>query len=411
MKVRRALGFAVGLGLLVTGPRPAAACCMVPATWDGDVDQAEQNAIVLHHDGHEELILRVAPYFQTTSRLPLAASAAAAPPPYLEWVVTVPSPPTAYAVVPASVFGDLDARVSLLQRLAREQEDARTRWEWPGIGRYTLSARDGAVASAPAAGALDVGPLVRVGPYEITPVQARGREALDALNAYLAGRGFPQEDADHMAWFVERGFTFLCVHITPPPGASRLGDRLELEPLRIGFATDRPYYPAKFSSRQGDFALSLATVTSRPVARRSLSNIRGRLDADRSQPNLFTVKALPPSLTGAIPAGVDRWYLNAFRSDGFNPSDTNGRPAISSWTDDVLFDLGGDADEMPGWYYGDRDLWIPERLVREHGIALGVWGVLGAWFAIRVRRRKARRPPTNGPRVPGPGSPEARPTP
>jgi hypothetical protein len=404
MHVRRSLGFAVIAGLLVTGPRPASACCMVPATWNGDVDQAEQNVVVLHHGGHEDLILRVAPFFQTKADAPLAADAE--PPPYLEWVVTVPSPPTDYGVVPASVFRDVDALASRLVRLASEQEAARTKWEWPE--GFTLSSKgvDGAVASAAGTwDALDVGPLVRVGPYEITPVKARGREALDALNAYLAGRGYPQEDPDHMAWFVERGFTFLCIHVTPPPGAARLGERLDLEPLRIAFASDRPYYPAKFSSRQGAFALSLATITARPLARRSIGQTKERLEArGAGRSNLFTVKALPGSLPGATPAEVERWYVNVFRSEGFNRVGADGRPAIASWTDDVFFELGGDADEPPGWYYGDRDLWFPERLVREHGIAIGVWGVLGAGIAFRFRRRKARSRSAAGPRVPGAGS-------
>lgn len=402
MLVRRALKAVLLLGCLAAGPRPASACCMVPTSWKGDVDQADQHGVVLHHDGHEELILRVAPFFQSTHRTPLAADAP--PPPALEWVVTVPTPPTSYGLVPASVFTDVAALVSRLQRLAAEQREARTRWEVPLFKTYSLG------ASAPSAGAwdaLDVGPRVRVGPYEITPVKARGREALDTLNRYLAERGFPEETPDHMAWFVERGFTFLCIHITPPAGAAHLGERLDLEPLRIGFATDRPYYPAKFSSRQGDFALSLAALTSRPLAKPSLARIGDRLRADSSTANLFTVATPPASLASAVPSGVDRWYVNALRSKGVNPFDDRGRPAISSWTDDVFFDLGGDADAPPGWYYGDRDLWVAERVVREHGIAIAVWGVLGAGIAVTFRRRKARSRSAAGSRGPGANSVEA----
>lgn len=404
MSVRRVALVVVVLGLLGTGPRPASACCMVPASWQGDVDQADQHGVVLHHDGHEELILRVAPFFQSAHRTPLAADAP--PPPALEWVVTVPTPPTSYGLVPATVFTDVAALAGRLQRLAAEQYEARTRWELATLGVFTL----GRTAAAPAAGvwdALDVGPRVRVGPYDITPVKARGREALDTLNRYLAERGFPEEPLDHMAWFVERDFTFLCIHITPPAGAAHLGQRLDLEPLRIGFATDRPYYPAKFSSRQGDFALSLATLTSRPIAQASLGRLRDRLRADASTANLFTVAPPPASLASAVPAGVDRWYVNALTSKGFNPFDDRGQPTISSWTDDVFFDLGGETDEPPGWYYGDRDLFVVERVVREHGIAIAVWGVLGAGIAVTFRRRKARSRSAAGPRVPGTGSTEA----
>src|SRR5688500_17920600 len=99
----RAFTIAALLGVVAT--TSASACCMVPSRWNGDVDQAEQQVVVLHHDGHEELILRVSPFFQTKDKQPLPDDVAALPP-YVEWVVTVPSKPTGYATVPKSVFDD-----------------------------------------------------------------------------------------------------------------------------------------------------------------------------------------------------------------------------------------------------------------------------------------------------------------
>src|SRR5262245_28803825 len=253
-RLRFALGVALVSLAAASAGRPVDACCMVPLSWHGDVDQADQNAVVLHHAGHEELVLRVSPFFQTADKQPLPDTADAMPP-YVEWVVTVPSAPTEYHTVPASIYKDADDLVRGLEKLAENQYAARSRWEWPEL----RVAKEAVVASAASlsagAAGLEIGAPVRVGPYAITPVKVRGREALAALNAYLETRGFPKEDPRHMAWFVDRGFTFLCIHVTPPAGSKTLGRHLDLEPLAIGFETERPYYPAKFSRRQGAFKL------------------------------------------------------------------------------------------------------------------------------------------------------------
>src|SRR5262245_51927212 len=130
----RCARFAAAVALLslavASAGRPVDACCMVPLSWHGDVDQADQNVVVLHHAGHEELVLRVSPFFQTVDKQPLPEVADATPP-YVEWVVTVPSAPTAYHTVPASIYKDADALASRLEDLAAKQYAARSRWEWP----------------------------------------------------------------------------------------------------------------------------------------------------------------------------------------------------------------------------------------------------------------------------------------
>src|SRR5262245_55012825 len=86
----RKVAVAIGLFALSGLAARADACCMVPSGYRGDVDQAWQRAVLVHHDGHEELILRIQPHFHGQPG-----------PPYLEWVVTVPSNPTGYAVLDA----------------------------------------------------------------------------------------------------------------------------------------------------------------------------------------------------------------------------------------------------------------------------------------------------------------------
>jgi hypothetical protein len=388
----RFLAAAAAVALFLAA-RGSDGCCMVPVSWNGDVDQAAQEGLVVHAGTHEELVVRVAPFFQTKEKQPLP-DVADATPPYVEWVLTVPSPPTSYRTVPKDAYGVVRDLGERLENLARTQYAERSRWEWP-TGPI-LRAREAPITTmAAAAHGLEVGALVRVGPYEITPVKARGREALDALNEYLGGRGFPREDPDHMAWFVDRGFTFLCVHVTPPAGTKTLGRRLDLEPLAVGFETPRPYYPAKFSSRQGPFALALVSLTERPVARASLDAVGGRLRASRAGwDNLWTSKGLPVPLEdlgrGSFPGSVERWHVNRLDSRGFNFDGPDGMPAIASWTDDVFLDLGGDGDEMPGWYYGDRDPGDLELYWRRHRVATGAWAVVGLLVFLGLRRLRRR---------------------
>jgi hypothetical protein len=239
---------------------------------------------------------------------------------------------------------------------------------------------------------------VRVGPFEITAVRARGPEGLAELNAYLQRRGFAPEDEDHMRWFTERKFTFLCIHITPPEKAGSVGKKLDLPALRIGFDTPTPYYPAKFSSRQGDWGLRLAVVTSQPLDTEKLAGVVKRLRGwtNGRWGNLWFEGKPPRVVADAFPAGgPSRWHVNVVESRGVNPS-TDGKPAIWSWDDDVFLPLGDDGDAPPGWYYGDRDVSGAERLVREHGIALGtgvfVLGIPLFFVARAVGRRRRAAP-------------------
>jgi len=318
----------------------ARACCMVPLTYAGDVDQSAQHAIVCHHDGHEELVLRVRPFFHEADE----------PPASLAWLVTVPSAPTGYSIASADVF---ETARGLYKKLHGLYNDQRPKPLLPSLGADRIT------ANLEAAG-LSIGEIVTVGPYTITPVTTLGASAVEELNFYLAENGFGEEDPDHLRWFAQNEFTFLCIKITPPAGSERLGQHLDLPPLQVGFASELPYYPGMYSAQQGDFALELTTLTSRPIARQSMRAVCERLRARSSTTNLFTVMALPDSLgsevQAALPGGgaePERWYVNRFDSSGVNPILSDGNTAISQWTEDISWKLGGAADQPPGWYYGD----------------------------------------------------------
>lgn len=357
---------------------PLWACCMVPFGYPGDVDQKSQQVLIVHRDGHQEMVIKISPFFKDTAQNPES----------LTWILTVPSTPTGYRVADAEVLKqgqDLHAR---LFALATEQWKSRTDFFIPDfIPRLSRSG----FASARQ---LEVGEAVEVGPYTITPVRALGMPAFDALNVWLAENGFPREEPDHLRWFIDNNFTFLCIHIRPPQGKAAT---LDLPPLQVGFASERAYYPAKFSSRQGDFGLELTIISDKPLEYEQLTAMRLRLDAfSRSSVqlhNLWSVQPLPEKvapLAGANAGSVPRWFVNHLASHGFN-GDENGRPAIKSWTEDVFFAFGGVRDELPGfWYYGDQQISWAERMFREHALA-GIVTFSGTLLLVLVLKGRQNR--------------------
>lgn len=361
------------------------ACCMVPLNFPGDVDQAQQQVLVMHRDGHQEMVIRVAPVFKGGGDGPL----------YMTWVLTVPSMPTGYReATQETLRAGADFHEQMFT-LARRQWQARTRFLFSEL-MPTLSSAGG----APKLAELNVGPTVRVGSYTITPVQAVGSGALEALNTWLRQNGFPTEDPGHMKYFVDNNFTFLCIYVTPPSGKT-LGSSAELPPLQVGFDCPEPYYPGKFSSRQGDFSLDLTVVTDKPLEMDALRARIAQLNAYSGGRvelcNLWSVQPLPEqilaAMDGRINANAGRWYVNRLVSRGFNPLGKDGQPAIASWNEDIFFPLGNHTDELPGfWYYGDEDIWFGERFFREHALAFMVLSGITLFSVLfwRSRRNRAR---------------------
>src|SRR5690606_6039321 len=225
-------------------------------------DQAAQQVVILHRaktddaPGYQEMLIRVQPFFQ----------GAQGNPEYIAWVITVPSKPLRYDVADkAALQAGADLHEKLFQ-LARRQWADRSQFEWPSWLPSGMTER----GMEDAKSLLTEDATVQVGPYTITPVRTQGAAALDELNTYLQERGFAAEDREHLAYFVENDFTFLCVRITPPQGQATLGGRLDLPPLVIGFETDDLYYPGRFSSRQGNFALDLTLISDKPLATESV---------------------------------------------------------------------------------------------------------------------------------------------
>jgi len=356
-----------------------AACCMVPTDYPGDVDQSRQEVLILHRNGHQEMAIRVLPYFKD----------AADNPAQLTWILTLPSAPTGFQQADPEVFAQGRDLYQRMFQLARNQWSAKTDFAFGLPG-----ANDAAAGGAELAG-LNVGTTVQVGPYTVTPVKAQGKEALENLNQWLAQRGFPKEDAAHLAWFVENDFTFLCIHFKPPAGKAAA---LQLPALQVGFDTKAAYYPGKFSARQGNFALDMTLLSDKPLELDNLQLMRERLNDSPNDRvvlhNIWTSQPLPAPL--AAMAGKEeapaKWYINRIASRGFNANDGGGQPAIAGWKDDVFFAIGDTPDELPGfWYYGDAEISWPERMFRQHALAGIILGSSLLFLVLVLKGRQNRR--------------------
>lgn len=323
--------------LLVPTPSRVDACCMVPEDYLGDIGQAEQRALLVHRDGVEDLILGITYEIKPDQDGKL--------PEKLTWLIALPTEPNAdggYGLADVSLFDELNglAMKTLVRHLPKPRSPANNGPD--------------AVEEAAEAG-VELGEAVTVGPYDIQPVRGVGQNALDGLNNYLKTRGFPVEDDDHMAWFVEHGFTFLCIEVTPKQGQATLTDGEALPPLRVRFETEYPYYPLRYSSQQGDFSLALYTLTDRPIdLKKSASVLQaiGWENTPGSRIGEYTRWKAPqmvktedvlegwwkleslPDETKAVLDKEKQWSFGLFQGRP-NPK---SRP-ISGWTGDCFFTL------------------------------------------------------------------------
>jgi len=289
---------------------------MVPKTYAGSISQKSQEAVLFHRGDREELILRINYQLKGKSA-----------PDRFAWVITVPNEPDRYGVADGKLFEDMFAWA---ETTMFEKSWSRGK----GLGAEV----DPAVTPG-----IELGKRVQVGPYDIQPVRARGVEALDALNNWLAKNGFPTEDPAHMKYFVENKFTFLAIKISPPKGEKVVRTSGDVEPLHLSFKSEKVYYPLRFSSRQGVFDLNLYVFTDKDLDFKRSSGALKKINHSpppRLKKN-FDVKfaSLPKSLRKQIENKADaglktqaRWKANLVRS-----KDTNQHNAIASWDEDVFF--------------------------------------------------------------------------
>ncbi len=234
------MNWKISAAVLVTITASALACCMVPLSYEGSIGQDAQEAVLIYDEGREDLVLRIN-YRITGESMPDTFA----------WVITVPAEPDKYALADEKLF--------------KEMFELARRFVVPAPRSMpTLSCSAFKMGGRISAG-LEFGERVNVGPYDIQPVRGVGANALQALNGWLHENGFPTEDESAMRYFVEEGFTFLCVKITAGEEGGAVSPNGLLPPLHLSFKSDGLYYPLRFSSRQGVFDVNLHVLTQKKL--------------------------------------------------------------------------------------------------------------------------------------------------
>jgi hypothetical protein len=294
--------------------------------------------LIFWDKGQEELVVKI--NYQIDGRLM---------PEYFGWVLTVPDEPTTYAVADQSLFDEM------------------RQWLYPSPRSVPMGSRaPGSAQGGGAQSGLVLSQPVSVGPYQIQPIRALGRSALKELNGWLAAHGFSTKDTATMAYFVDKNFTFLCVKVVPKKGQTAVPSGGDLPPIQLSFKSPLPYYPLRFSSRQGVFDVSFFIFTKqeldyeassgslekinwspdvpkvRPFQLRRPSTGRTPLldiakESIRNKNRKLKISDFPPGLKRAYSQSVFKrdegpWVLNVIKADRVNENNS-----IASSSEDLFF--------------------------------------------------------------------------
>ena len=297
-------------GALVIGTLIVLGCCMVPVTYKGSIGQNAQEAVLIHDGDREELVLRIN-YRITGKKMPDS----------FVWVITTPKEPDAYALADPELFKEM---FDLSEKLVVPISKSRFQGDSAGVIPEGV----------------ELGTHVKVGPYDIQPVRGVGANALTGLNKWLKANGFPTEAPDHMTYFVKNNFTFLCIRITPPEKKKSVSSGGLLPPLHLSFQTPTPYYPLRFSSRQGVFDVNLHVLTRKELDYKASDATLKKLNwwSKNYKKNVaITTKTMPETLKKVFMKSVWKdkvgtWNYNNIRCSNVNKGDTIGK-----WKKDVFF--------------------------------------------------------------------------
>jgi len=331
--------FIAALLLFLSAPMPVIACLHGPSDFTGDLGANAYLGVLFQAEGREELILNVQVAVDSPQELKRLA-----------WVVALPATPDAYsAKVGSSIFSDA---FDLLPKPK-------------GYGKGALAFSDDGVQ--------DLGlhiKVVKAGPYVIHQVTGEGQAAVEGLNEWFKRNDFPTKPVEEMKFFVNHGYTFLCIRfdfdsklglkMLLPPGKATKGlegdeptDGAPLPPLRLSFATKLPFFPLKFSSHQGEFAVQLLSFTAQPIdwnASKSVLKQLGVTSRSWNPLDCGNFRVSPASFRGALKdvygrilkegrlASPKGWFLNNFAFEEINSK----KHPIAKWSTDCVLQLDGD---------------------------------------------------------------------
>ena len=301
------------LGLM--GAPVARACMHLPPGYEGSIGQNTQEGVLIHSDGREQLILRV--NYRIDGKKPA---------PNFAWIVTVPKEPDAYKLADPKLFKDM---FNLSQKLLRPKPDEKNKLNAPRLGSANILEEKQS--------GVELGKRAVVGPYDIQPVRGVGAHALKGLNQWMIKNGFEPMAADHMAYFVDNGFTFLAIKVNGARGAQGVAAGGMLPPLAFSFASEQPYYPMKFSSHQGTFDLNLHILSTQKFDYKANEELLRRVRwSNRSWKRNASLKrsAMPKTLVKHVPADKpsQMWFYNNIKGSRIN---RNGE--IAKWKTDLFF--------------------------------------------------------------------------
>ncbi len=230
--MRRRLARLLLAGLLVAAAGGAIAHAdgyVIPEPSPSSSIMADQKAVIVHRDGHEDLVISVG--------LDLGREGVEQSVQAMAWVIPVPSVPEVQTA-PAALFEELD-RISAPE-IVYESES-----------RGGLRLGVGADAQPPPVEVLE---RKEVGVYDVAVLA--GREAGGLLD-WLHAEGFQVPDALRpvLDAYIAEGWTFVAMRIAP--GATR-DELFDAEPIWLSFETGRMVYPMRLTGvRDTPLALRL----------------------------------------------------------------------------------------------------------------------------------------------------------
>ena len=287
-------------------------CMMLPSGYEGRISQKVQEAVIIHDNNKEELILGINYNIKGKDM-----------PKEFAWIITLPNEPDKYSLADKKIFKDMS---KLSEKILKPK--TKTRLFSDSVSK---SITEG----------VELGKRVKIGKYDIQPVRGVGKNALEGLNKWLKSNGFPTEDEKHMKYLIKNGFTFLCVKIIPEANAKDVPSGGLLSPLHLSFKTKNIYYPLLFSSRQGVFDVNLHILTRDQFSYTANVDTLFKMNwgnTDLRRNILIEEKVMPQTLKDIfhnIPwvDDIGKWNYSNFR--GF---DVNGNePTISKWSKDIFF--------------------------------------------------------------------------
>lgn len=299
--------------LCFLGHSQVLACFMLPKTYEGTISQNDHEAVILYHAGREELVLRI--NYQITGETM---------PNQFAWVITVPNEPDHYALADKKLFEEM---FELSKKLTPEARLKKKYKFGGGGGSFGVEG-------------VELGKHVTVGPYDIQPVRGVGQNALQGLNAWLKENQFPTEEPEHLKYFVKNNFTFLCVKITARQEQDSVDPQGTLPPLHLSLESPRPYFPLRFSSRQGVFNINLHVLMPRRfdyVASHRVLNQINWSNERYTRNYRLAKKKMPEPLKALMTKSKldiqqDVWFYNNIRGRQVNKNN-----AIADWKTDVFF--------------------------------------------------------------------------